>query len=50
MFPIEYLPLRFTCSAAIGHWSSGCHNKKYQTAQEQITNKTNKDKSKSNDY
>jgi len=26
MFPTRYPPLRFTCSAAIGHWSSGCHN------------------------
>jgi len=26
VFSTRYPPLRFTCSAAIGHWSSGCHN------------------------
>jgi len=26
VFSTRYLPLRFTCSAVIGHWSSGCHN------------------------
>ena len=26
MFLTRYPPKIFTCSAAIGHWSSGCHN------------------------
>jgi len=30
MLPTRYPPLRFTCSAAIGHWSSSCHNTYHQ--------------------
>ena len=26
VFPTRYPPLRFITCAAIGHWSSGCHN------------------------
>ena len=26
VFPLDICPLRFTACAAIGHWSSGCHN------------------------
>ena len=26
VFPLDIHPKRFTTCAAIGHWSSGCHN------------------------
>ena len=28
MFPTRYPSLRFTYSTSIGHWSSGCHNRR----------------------
>jgi len=39
MFLTRYLPLRFIVCAAIGHWSSGCHNT-------QVPKSTNNNKGK----